>query len=481
MARLKKLIPSIILNMKSWMIGAILFASLLAGCSNFSDRAPAKSASEYVWLTRYDVKTLDPAAVQDWTTGTVLSYLYPSIGNVCGVGNDKPSVFFLNVKPNKFSNGDLVTAEDIRFTLERCLVTEIHSTIGNQFASQIRGSKAFSDGKSEHLEGIKIDDASHLTIILDHIDSTFPAKLRNNAFGVLNHKVVGLKKPLIDARPGYGAGNWTMETVSPGAEWLMKRKDTGELLKFRFSGDSANRRNLFDTGSADYAMFAAHEIGVVKGHKNLTKGGPTTLVYLQLNPKTKPSLDISMRYEIAAIIHSNVDFTKILGDHVTPAISFLQLSGLPQLPSSGTSTLKITNKDQFEITFAEIGMQNPSVEAIVAALRSAGMDVKGRAMQSASMLEANSKGEISMLFTGWQPDYDGPLNTIPMLFHSKSSENHSGYHNSNVDRLIDLAQSGVDTEKNIQEASLMIEGETPGIPLYVQRDLVLMRREPPKP
>ncbi|MEI8281948.1 MAG: ABC transporter substrate-binding protein [Armatimonadota bacterium] len=458
-----------------------LLAVGLFGCGNFSTQAKPGATREYVWLTRYDVKTLDPAALQDWTSGKVLSYLYPSIGTMCKIGCDKPSVFSLTVKPSKFSNGDPVTAEDIRFTLERCLETEIHSSVGNQFAAQIRGSKDFADGKTAHPEGIKITDGSHLFIILDRMDSTYGEKLNNNAFGVLNHKLVGLKKPITDALLGYGAGNWTMDCISPGTEWTLKPRGDGERLKFRFSGDSANRRSIFDTGGADYAMFAAHEIGVVKGHKNLTKGGPTTLVYLQMNPKTKPSLTMQVRYEIGSIIHSNLDFAKVLGDHVTPAISFLELSGLPQLPSNALSRFNLTGKDHFEITFAEIGMQNPSVEAIVAALRKAGMDVQGRAMPSGAMLEANSRGEIAMLFTGWQPDYDGPLNTIPMLFHSKSSENHSGYNNPRVDRLINLAQTGFDTNKNIQEASLMIEGEAPCIPLYVQRDLVLMRREPPKP
>ena len=459
---------------------ALALALALTGCKNFSDRSAAAQPNGYVWLTRYDVKTLDPAAVQDWTTGTVLSYLYPSIGKLCEISNDKPSVFLLKVKPANFSNGDPVTAEDIQFTLERCLMSEIHSSIGNQFASQIRGSKEFADGKTSRIQGVFIRH-DNVVITLDHIDSAFSEKLNNKAFGVLNHRLVSAKQPIVDAKVGYGAGNWTMEKVAPGTEWTLKHKTKGEKLRFRFSADSANRRNLFDTGSADYAMFAAHEIGVVKGHKNLTKGGPTTLVYLQMNPKTKPALTAIMRYEIGAVIQSNVDFNKILGDHVTKALSFLELSGLPQLPSSGVATLTNASKEHFEITFAEIGMQNPSVEAIVAALRKAGMDISGRAMPSGAMLEANSKGEIPMLFTGWQPDYDGPLNTIPMLFHSKSSENHSGYHNPNVDHLIDQAQSGINTEKNIQEASLTIEGEAPCIPLYVQRDLVLMRREPPKP
>ena len=463
------------------MVLSLTIGLLLIGCGKFSDNAAASKDNEYVWLTRYDVKTLDPAAVQDWTTGTVLSYLYPSIGKLCNVSNDKPSVFSLKLKPSKFTNGEPVSAEDIRFTLERCLVSEIHSSVGNQFASQIRGSKAFADGKSTHLEGVTIQNDNNVVVTLDHVDSAFTEKLNNKAFGVLNHRIVSARQPILDAKVGYGAGNWTMAKISPGTEWTLKRKDSGVLLNFRFSGDSANRRNLFDTGSADYAMFAAHEIGVVKGHKSITKGGPTTLVYLQMNPKTKPSLTNTFRNEIGAMIHSNVDFTKILGDHVKPAISFLELSGLPQAPSSGISTFSKTSKEHFEITFAEIGMQNPSVEAIVAALRKEGMDISGRAMPSGAMLEANSKGDIAMLFTGWQPDYDGPLNTVPLLFHSKSSENHSGYNNPDVDAFIEKAQQGDEPESNIKLAQAQISLDAPCIPLYVQRDLVLIRREPPKP
>ena len=68
-----------------------------------------------------------------------------------------------------------------------------------------------------------------------------------------------------------------------------------------------------------------------------------------------------------------------------------------------------------------------------------------------------------------------------MLFHSKSSENHSGFNMPEVDKLIDAAQRGVNTDENIKAATSIIEGNAPCIPLYVQRDLVLMRREPPKP
>ena len=465
---------------------AFALALALSACGNFSDRAAAGKTNEYVWLTRYDVKTIDPAAVQDWTTGTVLSYLYPSIGELCTIETKDNLVFHLRVKPAQFTNGEPVTSEDIRQTIERCLWTENLSTVGNQFAREIKGSSEYPNPNHDrHLGGLDVQPSQDIDIYLDRPDTAFKEKLKNRAFGVTNHHMVRRDHPIEDYKLGYGAGNWTLEKISPGTEWTLKRRKTGETLKFRFSGDSANRRNLYDTKAGDYAMFAAHEIGVVKGHKDLTKGGPTTLVYLQINPKTKPALAKALRFTMKAVIQTYVHFNKILGDHVTKATSFTGAE-LDPLPSSGLpSEVKFNDSqlqnEHFEITFAEIGMQNPSVEALVSELRKLGMNIQGRAMPSGAMLEANAKGEIPMLFTGWQPDFGGPLNTIPMLFHSKSSENHSGYSNPDVDALIDKAQQGIDTESNINLAQSQIWLDAPCIPLYVQRDLVLMRREPPKP
>jgi ABC-type transport system substrate-binding protein len=279
--------PSIIVSMRPWILALAL---ALIGCGKFSDRSAPGNQNEYVWLTRYDVKTLDPAAVQDWTTGKVLSYLYPSIGDLCDVLTEDNKFFQLKIKKATFTNGDPVTQEDIRFTLERCLCSKTLSTVGNQFASQIRGSKEFVEGKEKYVTGLEANSDTLIKIFLDKPDKAFAEKLKNSSFGVLNHNLVEMRKPLEKYTIGDGAGNWTLDSVAPGREWKLKRKDSGEILKFIFSGDSANRRNQFDTGSADYAMFAAHEIGVVKGHKSLTKGGPTTLVYLQFNSKTKPAL-----------------------------------------------------------------------------------------------------------------------------------------------------------------------------------------------
>ena len=87
--------------MRFWLLVCVL----LAGCGKgFSERGD-RTAGEYRWLLRYDVKTLDPAAINDWTTGEVLHYLYPTAGEVCDI---EPSAdfktFTLKVKELDFSD-----------------------------------------------------------------------------------------------------------------------------------------------------------------------------------------------------------------------------------------------------------------------------------------------------------------------------------------------------------------------------------------
>lgn len=450
-------------------------AVVSVGCSGLKP----VSRNDFVWLTRYDVKTLDPAAVQDWTTGNVLAYMYPSIGKLCDISTDDSKTFTLKLKPSQFSNGTSVTGEDIQFTLERCLISGVESSAGNQYASQISGAKAFSDNPSGHCAGIKVEGDT-VTLTLEKTDQAFSSKLSNKAFGVVNHAQVPRDKPHTKFAKGDGAGNWVLDSFSPGSEWKLVNIKTNEVMKVRYAGDSASRRQVFDSGGADYAMFGAHEAGSVRGHKSLDVGGPTTLVYLQLNPKTKPELNVNMRKWMRSFVGSKVDFKQILIDKVRPAKSMVDLSGLtppdvPLAPTPQKSGLK------FEITYADIGMQNPSVEGVIAAFNGAGFKFGGRAMQSAAMLAANAKGEIPILFTGWQPDYEGPLNTIPMLYGSTSSENKSGFKDPAVDALIAKAQAGKDPESNILKAWEHIEQNPHAVPLYIQRDLVLKRKDLPSP
>lgn len=445
----------------------LCFASALAlfGCGSFSERTKP-TENLFVVATRYDVKTLDPAAVQDWTTGYVLSYLYRSIGEICEVRTQDYVTFGLKLKPFQFSDGTVVKAEDIEFTLDRVLDPETNSGTGFQFANQILSKK--------------IVDPATLEVVLKTPDAAFREKLSNRVFGVVQKAKVKRHQLLTDSQIGFGVSKWKMVNHVPNETITIENLTSKQQIKFRYVRDSGTRRNLFDTGQVQYAMFAPHEKGALSGKKDIQSGGPETLVYLQINPKTAPSLNVQVRNSLAESVYKNVDFHKLLGGVVEPTSSIAALSYKDEkFTAAGMRTEPF--KLPLEITYAEIGMQNPVVEGIITGLNKAGFKVTGRAMPSGEMLAKNQKGEIPILFTGWQPDFAGGLNTIPMLFHSKSSENRSGFSNKLVDSLIEKAQRGESIDSNIKAALTQIESLRPVVPLYIQRDLVLASKPLPVP
>ncbi len=457
---------------------SLLLLVLLAGCgSGFSERGE-RSASEYRWLLRYDVKTLDPAAINDWTTGEVLHYLYPTIGEVCNIeASADNKTFRLAIQEVDFSDqiGNEVGGDDIQHTIERCLRPEVQSGLGSLFAAQIEGADAFAKGSAPHISGISAEQHG-LTIRLSSPDTAFADKLKNRAFGVVNRNLVKLNEPIKDWKPGYGLSKWSLKSSTPGREWVLANGD--QTLKFQFVGDSASRKTQFDVDKADQAMFAAHEIPVVKGHPMLTKGGPTTLVYLQFNQKIAPFNDRANRLSIISNLETG-GLGSILDNKVDPAAGFGTLSSLGK---SVTGFKASPPKPfAFDLVYADIGHSNPVVEVLITQLRKLGIKASAKPMTSGGLIAANNRGELQCLFTGWQPDFPGPLNTVPYLFHSKSPENHSGFSSPEADKYIELAQSGVDPETNIARALDLVHQNIPGVPLYVQRDLVLKRREPPAP
>ena len=451
-----------------------LTQTMLSGCGSFSSKSAKNNGDKghpiYNVATRYDVKSLDPASVQDWTTAHVLSYLYASIGEVCEIETKDQKTYTLTLKPSKFSNDQPVKPADIQFTLERVLEPETMSGSGFQFASQI------SPGS------IKILSDTQLQFTLTTPDASFKEKLRDRSFGIVNSKLVEKKKQLVTSQLGMGISNWKMIAYTPNSDITLESLIDHQQLKFRYVKDSATRRNLYDTGSVQYAMFAPHELGAIKGHPDISSGGPETLVYLQINPTTQPALDAQTRRIMRLSVQQTVDFNKILAGAVQPVNSMFALSfdDLKQFQPITSKLRMPVPKTEFQITYAEIGMQNPAVESIVTGLNQAGFNVTGRAMPSGEMITRNNKGQIPILFTGWQPDYPGPLNTAPMMFHSKSSGNHTAFKNAEVDKLIDLAQQGIDTEANIRKVTEIIENECPVIPLYIQHDLILKKSDPPQ-
>ena len=74
-----------------------------------------------------------------------------------------------------------------------------------------------------------------------------------------------------------------------------------------------------------------------------------------------------------------------------------------------------------------------------------------------------------MFEIGWTADYPDPHNFLDILFHSRSSANHMGYHNPQVDKLLEQARVEREEDRRVElyhRAEQMILDDAPWVPLW---------------
>jgi ABC-type oligopeptide transport system substrate-binding subunit len=133
---------------------------------------------------------------------------------------------------------------------------------------------------------------------------------------------------------------------------------------------------------------------------------------------------------------------------------------------------------RLEVTYMDQGRENVAVDAIITDWRThLGIEAYGRAQDGKGLIERNRRGEVSLFFTGWNGDYPDDDNFLPMLFRSNSPENHSGFGDPEVDRLLDLSDRTADEAVRtdlLGQAHTKIAADLPILPLFITREPELL-------
>jgi len=111
----------------------------------------------------------------------------------------------------------------------------------------------------------------------------------------------------------------------------------------------------------------------------------------------------------------------------------------------------------------------PTTEAVLAMLEeNLGLVATVEQVEWSSFLDDLNLRRYTFYSSGWIADYPDPQNFLDLLFHSRSSQNHVGYANAQVDALLEEARVEQDHERRMglyQEAELLILQDAPWVPL----------------
>jgi ABC-type transport system substrate-binding protein len=506
--------------MKSTWVLLLLSALLLAGCTGgkFSERANAGNSS----TLRYpipELTKLDPALVQDGDTIDVLHQVFeglviwneaseptPGLAEKWEIGDDDRTYTFTLKKGVKFHNGREVTADDVKYSLERATGPALKSPTAATYLYAIEGFKDFTEGKAEELRGVKVIDPSTVQITIDKPRPYFISCLTFQAAAVVCKEAVKGKGEITEVSEMVGTGPFIADTYTPDQEIVLKanpdyRDGAPKLERIvrPIIKDAATRLNKFKTGELDLTRIERQDIEGLQNDdkfKDQIKYFPRpSMYYVGFNVTSPPFNDPRIRQAFALAIDKNQIVNETMGG-VNEVANAIVPPGLPaHRPDAPAYPFDVERAKKL---LAEAGYPGgkglptlvmshrdgqPDVklvaENVVTQLRqNLGVEAKTQMLPWNGYLDRHTKKELPFFHMRWGADYLDPENFLSTLLASYGNENKINYKNLRYDALCREADSLVgDDERRwelYKEAEDIVLKDAPFIPIYYQRDAELI-------
>jgi peptide/nickel transport system substrate-binding protein len=190
--------------------GALMLAAACGGGSGGKGGGGGGSAKKALVIGTTDagVTTVDPAGSYDLPSSTIQYNVFQLLMKIPPGGNKPvpdaaqscdftdPKTYKCTLKSGlKFSNGDPLTSQDVKFSYDRLIA--INDPNGT--ASAIYGT-AGKGGKADPEATVEAPDPTTVIFHLKAPDATWPVKLTYSAAGIVDHTVFPADKKLDDTK-----------------------------------------------------------------------------------------------------------------------------------------------------------------------------------------------------------------------------------------------------------------------------------------
>ena len=456
-----------------------------------------------------DPPTLDPHLTTDATSATIIVEVFgglvtidPSlqvVGDLAShwevLNEGKTYVFHLRTNAT-FHDGRQVTAQDVKWSMERATDPETLSLVADQYLGDIIGVEAKLQGEANEITGVQVVDDVTIRIDIDAPKSYFLAKLTYpTAFVVDRHQLESDDRWF--RRPN-ATGPFKLASYELGERMVLERHEGYHLgaprlqrVEFILSGGTAmlmyenDEIHITGVGLADLDRLL--DPSEALSLELRTAPPPFDTRYIGLNVNEPPFDDPKVRLALNHAIDRAEIADIVLGDLVVPAKGILP----PNFPGYNPETIGYEydpEKAQQLLSESKYGNDPDALGLIVLTTsgsfganvgldtqviqemwrQNLGIEVDVQQTDYAVYLQDLHSRIFQMFEIGWIADYPDPENFLDILFHSESSNNHTGYSNPQVDSLLEEARLGSEEERYAQyhEIERLILADAPWIPLW---------------
>ncbi|WP_106753587.1 ABC transporter substrate-binding protein [Pannonibacter carbonis] len=477
----------------------------------------AKQGGGIVITYKDDVATLDPAIGYDWQNWSMIKSLFDGLMDYePGTTNLRPGLaesyeatadgltYTFKLREGvKFHNGRVMTAEDVKYSLDRVTNPKTQSP-GAGFFGSIKGYDAISSGSVETLEGVTVVDPQTVKIELSRPDATFLHVMALNFASVVAKEAVDAAGADFGRAPvGTGAfklAEWTLGqrvVFERNADFWRQGLPYLDQITFEIGQEPIVALLRLQKGEVDVpgdgippAKFT--EVMADPAQKaRVIEGGQLHTGYITMNVAIAPFDKVEVRQAVNMAINKQ-RITQIINNRAVPAnqplppsmpgydpsyegYAFDQAKAKELLASAGL-------KDGFETELFVMNTDpNPRIaQAIQQDLAAIGIKASIQSLAQANVIAAGGeKDQAPMIWSGgmaWIADFPDPSNFYgPILGCAGAVQggwNWSWYCNEDLDKLAAEADSMADPAKAAERNALWsqiygkVMADAPWVPVF---------------
>ena len=425
----------------------MLALAMPALAQDYTPDANAKPGGTITITYKDDVATLDPAIGYDWQNWSMIKSLFdglmdyvpgtttlrPGLAESYEISPDGLVYTFHLLKGVKFPNGREMTAEDVKYSLDRVTNPETQSP-GAGFFGAIAG---FENAGPGGLSGVEVVDPLTVKITLSRPDATFLHVMALNFASVVPKEAVDEagadfgKKPV--GTGAYKLAEWTLGqrlVFEKNADYWRPGVPFLDSIVFEVGQEPVVALLRLQNGEVDVpgdgippAKFT-EVMGDPAQAAHVVVGGQLHTGYITLNVKMAPFDKLEVRKAVNMAINKE-RITQIINGRAVPATQPLPPSmpgytegyaGYAYDPEGAKALLAEAGlADGFETDLYVMNTDpNPRIaQAIQQDLAAIGITANIQNLAQANVIEAGGAGTAPMIWSGgmgWIADFPDPSN-----------------------------------------------------------------------
>ena len=478
---------------------------LLASALAIGPVAPTAWAADLVVGFTLDADTLDPANHRKRETETIIRNLYDGLltrdANMVVVPEIaesmtqiSPTVYDFKIRAGiTFHDGTPMTAEDVKFTLDRVTVENAmegvtsprQSLMGPVASVEVVGGDTVRITLKEPWPILPAMLPNQQIVSKAFVEANGSAGLATGENGTGPFRLVEWRKGesiIMERYAGYYGGASDIAPVGPACV---------DRVIFKIIPESASRVAALLAGDVhiinELPAFSIAQVNANTGTHVMTVNG-TRSFFVAMNLEGEYFDDPLVRQAAAHAIDKGLLIDKILGGNAAAIDGILSPDafGSSELPSYGYDP-ELAKKlladagfpNGIDIVMDTEGAFKDTAEAIASLLTKVGIRTTvavGESAQLSAKWRVQGKGPKSgdMYFTSWGNGSLDPFDIFTPTHRTNDRGNSAGYANPAVDALLDAAATELGVTKRAgmyREAELLINADLPYLYLWVPQDI----------